>query len=60
MSMQVVRPTRAEDKVWDAVQEAVAEGWTAKRFLAEARDAWADALKDAAKSDDDDFRRGGA
>ena len=35
----------AEDKVWDAVEEAINEGWTVDRFRKECAIAWVDTLK---------------
>lgn len=55
--MQVVHPTRAEDKVWEAVQEAICAGWTPVRFMREAREAWHAAKEDEVKADDSAFTR---
>ena len=52
--MRVTHPTHTEDKVWDAVQEAFAEGWTADRFRREVLSAWiqcAEEIAEAAASD---------
>ena len=57
--LEVVRPTLVEDKIWAAVQEAqCTPGWTPRRFLAEAREAWAQGLRDDAKATDEEFSRG--
>ena len=34
------RPSRTEDLLWDAVEQAQIEGWTPKRLIAEMREAW--------------------
>lgn len=48
-AFRLVRPSRAEDKIWEAVAEAISEGWTPKQFRMEAAEAWEQELKDAAK-----------
>ncbi len=45
---------RAEDLLWEAVQQAVTDGWSPKRFRQETSEAWAQALAsqaDAARKD---------
>lgn len=49
--MRVVHPSRVEDAVWNAVEEAQAAGWTAKQLKAEFANSWAEALKRQAKED---------
>ena len=49
LTVGVTKPTYTEDKVWDAVREAINEGWTPKRFRAEVADAWETAIKDDAR-----------
>lgn len=49
-SMRVVMPTRVEDKVWDAVREAIDAGWTPQQFRYEIADAWEEHLRDDAKA----------
>lgn len=53
----VTHPSRAEDKVWEAVEEALLEGWTVAQFLHEVRSAWEDAKQRELKSDMDDFEK---
>lgn len=38
--MRVTTPNIVEDRVWDAVKEAIDAGWDAKRFRREAARAW--------------------
>jgi hypothetical protein len=57
-TFQIVRPTRAQDKIWDAVSEAVCAGMTVKEFIQEAREAWADELRSAAKDAEFEFQKG--
>ena len=38
--MRVVMPSKAEDKIWDAVEEAIEAGWTPQRFKNEVANAW--------------------
>ena len=45
-SMRVRTPTRTEDAIWSAVQEAVMEGWEPKQFICEVEQAWKQALRD--------------
>jgi hypothetical protein len=48
-SFQVVTPTRGEDAVWRAVEEAIDAGMTPERFKAEAAEAWVHFLRERAK-----------
>jgi hypothetical protein len=41
-AMRVVMPSKAEDKIWDAVEEAIEAGWTPQRFKNEVANAWAE------------------
>lgn len=50
-TMRVVHPSRVEDAVWNAVEEALCAGWTAQRLKAEFADAWGEALRRQAKDD---------
>jgi hypothetical protein len=54
---QIIRPTRTEDKVWDAVEEAISENWTPERFIREAQQAWESALKEQIRYANKDFDR---
>jgi len=40
VGLRVVHPTRVEDAVWQAVQEAVIAGWDVSRFRRECAEAW--------------------
>lgn len=50
-SLRVTRPSRAEDLIWEAVQEAQAEGRTPEWFVREVREAWAQARDDQKDSE---------
>jgi len=50
-------PTRAMDMIWDAVEEAIHSGMTAKEFREEAAQAWEHELKQRAKEAAEDLRR---
>lgn len=39
-NLQVVRPTYAQDAIWDAVQEAQTAGMSVEQFKQEAAKAW--------------------
>jgi hypothetical protein len=39
--LKVIRPTRAEDAIWKAVEEAILSGMTPEKFLREVRESWA-------------------
>lgn len=43
--LSVTRPSPAEDRIWDAVEEAIDGGWTAERFASEAAEAWREKLR---------------
>ncbi len=40
------------EKLWEAIEDAVINGWTVKKFLDEARSAWLEAVRDRIKQDD--------
>lgn len=46
---RVVRPTPAEDVVWDAVQRAIELGMTPRDFRLTAAEAWEQILREAGK-----------
>jgi hypothetical protein len=50
--MGIRTPSREEDRLWDAVQDAFLAGWTPEQLKNEVADAWADAAKEAAKAAD--------
>jgi hypothetical protein len=54
-TLRVSRITRTEDLLWDAVETAQAEGWDAKRFVSEAREAWEDTRKRALRDELNEF-----
>ena len=56
-TFQVIRPTRAEDKIYEAVQEAIASNMTPTDFIREARKSWAHELREQARFDADTFTR---
>ena len=45
MSLHSVRPSHAEDAIWDAVETAINNGWTPEQFKIEAASAWKDRQK---------------
>ena len=49
-SLSVIRSTPTEDAVWEAVSEAVTEGWTVARFRRECAEAWQYALQEEAEA----------
>jgi hypothetical protein len=55
--MKITRSSRVEDKIWDAVEEAVNAGWDAQRFIREAHDGWAHKLSEDAKDADKEFAK---
>lgn len=55
VGLRVVIPSRAQDKIYEAVQEAIAESVDVASFIREARECWALVLKDAAKHADEQF-----
>lgn len=58
LDMYVPRITRTEDKIWEAVEEAIAEGWTAERFRREAADSWRQRMRDQAEWDREGILKG--
>lgn len=57
LGLRVAKPSRAEDQIYDAVAEAMAEGMTVRQFIAVAREAWAHTHDEQAKEDDNEFKR---
>jgi hypothetical protein len=49
VTFNVRQPSRVEDAIWNAVQEAIDAGWDAKAFKAEAASAWEEELRRQAK-----------
>ena len=56
-TLRITTPSRVEDKIWDAVEEAIAAGWTPSRLIAEAADAWTQSLTQQARTDGREFQR---
>jgi hypothetical protein len=56
-TLGVTRPSRAEDKTYEAVEEAILEGWTIERFLCEAREAWLHHKQEEVKTAEDEWTR---
>lgn len=50
-------PTSVEDKVWDAVQEAIEAGWTVEQFRRECAEAWKGLLRDRMNDDMERWQR---
>ena len=48
-TLQVLKPSRAEDAIWDAVQEAIDAGMTPERFKREVMQAWMHELSEETK-----------
>ena len=48
-AFHVTMPSKTEDRIWDAVEEAIEAGWTPVRFKHEVAAAWEAILKKAAK-----------
>lgn len=55
---RITHPDRVEDKVWEAVEEAIDAGWTPERFMREVRSDWSAYLAQKRKDDDRSFERG--
>ena len=49
LRLHLHKPTRTEDAIWNAVEEAVNEGWTPKQFMDEVISAWEEKLQQYAK-----------
>ena len=58
VTFNVRKPSRVEDAIWNAVQEAIEAGWTAKQFRQEAASAWEDELGRQAKAAVNDLMGG--
>jgi hypothetical protein len=44
-NFQVIKPSKVEDQIWEAVEEAINAGWTPEQFKREVSSAWEDSLK---------------
>jgi hypothetical protein len=49
VSMYVTEITKTEDAIWEAVKQAICEGWSPERFKQEASEAWEHELKEEIK-----------
>jgi hypothetical protein len=47
--LEVTRPTKSMDMIWDAVEQARLEGMTPRQIKMEMQDAWEHACKEEAK-----------
>lgn len=56
--LRVITPSPVEDKIWDAVQEAIIAGWTPRKFRSEAASAWGHELREMAKDAERDMTSG--
>lgn len=50
-------PSLVEDRVWEAVQDAIDAGWTVEQFRRECAEAWGESLRDRMKDDMERWRR---
>ena len=53
--LRCAQPTKAEDAVYEAVEQAIEQGWTPRRFIAEARQAWQEFRNEAMKTEMKEF-----
>ena len=49
LGLRVVKPSPVEDAIWDAVEKAIENGWSAQQFKDEASECWEQKLRDEAK-----------
>jgi hypothetical protein len=49
VSFNVRHPSKVEDAIWAAVEEAILAGWDARAFKIEAASAWEESLRRQAK-----------
>jgi ABC-type glycerol-3-phosphate transport system substrate-binding protein len=54
---RIVRPSRVEDLIWEAIREAVTANWTPTQAIQEMWQSWEQALRDDAKSVGAEFRK---
>lgn len=47
----VRQPSKVEDAVWEAVEQAIEAGWDPKRFKIEAEQAWEEKRQDDTKEE---------
>ena len=45
LMLKTIFPSKVEDAIWDAVEEAINNGWTPEQFKNEVASAWKDRLK---------------
>lgn len=49
IDLRVLLPSKTEDLIWSAVEDAVATGWTPARFKREVALSWDEAMKRESK-----------
>ena len=49
VGLQVTKPTRAMDMIWDAIEQAIDEGMTVRQVKIEMQQAWESAFNQKAK-----------
>ena len=55
--LSVTRSSNVEDKIYEAVREAVICGWDVRRFLSEAQEAWDYEMREMRKDAAEEFRK---
>jgi len=55
-SLRVTTPSITEDKIWEAVEAAISDGWTANRFRREVIQAWKYELESKIERDIDTLK----
>lgn len=58
-TLSVTRPSRAADKIYDAVQEAISSGMSVRDFFREAESAWEAERRNELKAEMQEFRKRG-
>ena len=56
-AFEIVRPSRLEDTIYDAVESAVSSGMSPTDFFAEAKECWSIALREKAQQDKRELAR---
>ena len=49
VGLQITKPTKAMDMIWDAIEQAIDEGMTVRQVKLEMAEAWESAFKQRAK-----------
>jgi hypothetical protein len=55
VTFRVAKPSRAQDKIWEAVQEAIAANMTPKQFIQEAWESWEHERTESVKAEGKQF-----